>query len=55
MALPQSIDPTTLNISGKPNIPTVAPLTTTSAGASGMPMPSIVMENLKYLLEQERF
>jgi hypothetical protein len=44
MALPQSIDPTTLNISGKPNIPTVAPLTTTSAGASGMPMPSIVME-----------
>ena len=44
MALPQSIDPITLNISGKPNIPTVAPLTTTSAGASGMPMPSIVME-----------
>ena len=44
MALPQSVDPTTLNISGKPALSTVAPTTTTSAGATGMPMPTIAME-----------
>jgi len=43
MALPQSVDPTSLNISGKPAIAT-APTTTTSVGATGMPMPTIAME-----------
>ena len=43
MALPQSIDPTSLNLSGKPAIAT-DPTTTTSAGAIGMPMPRVVME-----------
>jgi len=43
MALPQSIDPTSLNLSGKPAIAT-DPTTTTSAGATGMPMPRVAME-----------
>jgi hypothetical protein len=44
MALPQSVDPTTLNLSGKPALSTVAPSTITSAGATGMPNPTIAME-----------
>jgi len=44
MALPQSVDPTTLNLSGKPALSTVAPSTITSAGATGMPMPTVAME-----------
>lgn len=36
MALPQSIDPTTLNLSGKPNMPSM-PTSVTSAGGTGMP------------------
>ena len=35
MALPQTIDPTTLNLSGKPNMPS-APTSVTSAGGTGM-------------------
>ena len=41
MALPQSIDPITLNISGKPAISTVAPTQITSAGGVGMPDPTV--------------
>jgi hypothetical protein len=37
MALPQSIDPTTLNLSGKPALLDVAPTSVTSAGGTGMP------------------
>ena len=44
MALPQSVDPTTLNISGRPAISDIAPTSITSAGASGMVMPEIGME-----------
>lgn len=43
MALPQTVDPTSLNLSGKPAIAT-APTTTTSVGATGMPMPRVAME-----------
>lgn len=43
MALPQSIDPTSLNLSGKPAIAT-APTTATSAVDLGMPNPTIGME-----------
>ena len=43
MALPQTVDPSTLNLSGKPAIAT-APTTTTSAGGVGMPNPTIGME-----------
>ena len=39
MALPQSVDPSTLNLSGKPAIAT-APTTTTSSGASNIQNPS---------------
>jgi len=41
MALPQSIDPITLNISGRPEISTVTPTQITSVGATGMPNPTI--------------
>lgn len=44
MALPQSVDPTTLNLSGEPALSTVEPTTITSAGATGMPNPTIAME-----------
>lgn len=44
MALPQSIDPTTLNLSGTPALSSVEPTLVTSAGASGMPNPTIAME-----------
>ena len=44
MALPQSVDPSTLNLSGKPAIAT-APTTTTSSGASNIQNPRI--ENVK--------
>jgi len=43
MALPQTIDPASLNLSGTPVIAT-APTTTTSVGATGMPMPRVAME-----------
>jgi hypothetical protein len=43
MALPQTIDQSTLNLSGKPAIAT-APTTTTSVGATGMPNPTIAQE-----------
>lgn len=43
MALPQSVDPTTLNLSGKPAMAT-APTTTTSEASTGMPNPTIVQE-----------
>ena len=43
MALPQSIDPSSLNLSGRPAIAT-APTTTTSAVDLGMPNPTIGME-----------
>jgi len=43
MALPQSVDPTTLNLSGKPTMAT-APTTTTSEASTGMPNPTIVQE-----------
>ena len=55
MALPQLVDPTTLNISGRPAISNVAPTSITSAGGSGMVMPTIAMETMKYLLVQELF
>ena len=41
MALPQSVDPTTLNLSGKPAISNVAPTQITSEGATGMPNPVV--------------
>ena len=44
MALPQTVDPSTLNLSGKPAIAT-APTTTTSSGASNIQNPKI--ENVK--------
>ena len=44
MALPQSVDPTTLNLSGKPALSNIAPSSVTSAGASGMVMPRVDME-----------
>jgi hypothetical protein len=44
MALPQSVDPTTLNLSGRPALSNVTPTSVTSAGASGMPNPTIAME-----------
>ena len=44
MALPQSIDPTTLNLSGTSALSNVEPTSVTSAGASGMPNPTIAME-----------
>ena len=43
MALPQTIDPASLNLSGTPAIAT-EPTTTTSVGGTGMPMPRIAME-----------
>lgn len=41
MALPQTIDPTTLNISGKPAMATTTTPTTTSAGSLGMASPRV--------------
>ena len=43
MALPQTVDPTTLNLSGKPAMAT-APTTTTSSGASNIVNPTIAQE-----------
>jgi uncharacterized membrane protein YgcG len=41
MALPQTIDPASLNLSGKPNISTAAPTQITSVGATGRPNATI--------------
>jgi hypothetical protein len=41
MALPQTVDPTTLNISGKPQLSTVAPTAIISPGGTGMAAPRI--------------
>ena len=43
MALPQSVDPTTLNLTGKPAIAT-GPTTITSEATTGMPNPTIAQE-----------
>ena len=43
MALPQSVDPTTLNLTGKPAIAT-GPTTITSEATTGMPNPTVAQE-----------
>ena len=44
MALTQSIDPSTLNLTGKPALSQVTPTPITSVGHTGMANPSIVEE-----------